>query len=232
MSDKIHPSSLGEWAGCPKKAYGALSGRGGDARPSIASWIGSSVHAHIACAAPPPVPGGYSFFDSITPNLNVAHHQVVAIGRKVSAHLDDNGYAVEASELAVESAIVSGTLDLLLKQDVDPFLTICDVKTGQRVPPGVWLQLGSYARAYNERHGPTVERLKVLHAPRTPLSREQPLTIYTRPARGCGDAADNLVRQVSTWLDESTCDTVPATPGDACRTCHIEDCAVRAGDPV
>ena len=232
MSDKIHPSSLGDWAGCPKKAYGALSGRGGDARPSIAAWIGSSVHAYLSGSSALPVPGGYSFFDSITPNLGVAHHQVAGIYLAVRNYLDQHGYETDATELPVESEYVAGTLDLLLKMDVDPYMTICDVKTGQRVPPGVWHQLGSYASAYNERNGPPVETLMVLHAPRTPLSREQPLTIYTRPARGCGDAADNLVRQVSTWLDESTCDTVPATPGDACRTCHIEDCAVRAGDPL
>ena len=142
--------------------------------------------------------------------------------------MDENGYEIEAVELPVEGTLVAGTLDLLLRKDVTHQILITDIKTGQQVPPGVWLQLGSYARAYNERHGPPVDSLMVLHAPRTPLSREQPMDVYTRPAVGCNDAAWNLVRQVDTWLQTATCDTVPAMPGDACRTCHVEDCAVRA----
>ena len=229
MNDLIHPSSLGKWATCPKKAYAALSGADEAAVPSVADWIGSCAHARIAGRVAPDLPSGYTFWDSITPNIHSARYQIVNISDVVKAYLKENGYEVYAVELAVENDWVEGTLDLLVKKDVSDTLAIVDVKTGQRVPLGVWHQLGAYAGAYNQCSEFNVEELLVLHVPRTSLREEQQIASYTRRAKGCAEAAMVLVRQVDDWANTCTLDTMPAMPGFGCASCKLE-CSVRAWD--
>ena len=217
MNGRIRPSSLGKWATCPKKAYAALSGADEAAVPSVAEWIGSCAHARIADRVEPDLPRGYTFWDSITPNLSVAQHQIATIAGTVYEYLTRNGYTVYGSELSVESDWVEGTLDLLVKKDVSDTLAIVDVKTGQRVPLGVWHQLGAYVDAYNKYRELHVEEILVLHVPRTSLSEDQKVNDYIRPAKGCAEAAMVLVRQVDDWANVCTLDTIPAMPGSAVR---------------
>ena len=228
MTDRIHPSALGKWATCPKHAYAALSGGGPEPVPAVAEWIGSCAHARIAGSVAPDIPGGYTFWDSITPNIYAATQQIINISDAVTAYLANNGYRVYESEFAVENDWVEGTIDLLVKKDVENQLAIADVKTGQRVPLGVWHQLGAYAETYNMDHsGPYVEGLFVLHAPRTRLNEEQPLKAYHRQAKGCAEAAMVLVKEVDDWMNTRTLDSMPAMPGIGCASCSL-DCAVRA----
>ena len=228
MSDRIHPSALGQWATCPKQAYAAMSGRDSAPVPSVAEWVGAYAHAMIAGRLQPDLPRGYTFWDSITPNIQVAGHQINGIAAIVEGWLLEHGYEVHGSELAVESDWVEGTLDLLVKKDVGDTLTIVDVKTGQRVPLGVWHQLGAYADAYNLGHSqPHVSELVVIHAPRTSPREAQPLKAFIRDAYRCAVEARILVLEVDDWMHTRTLDTMPAMPGLGCASCKL-DCAVRA----
>ena len=228
MTNRIHPSALGQWATCPKQAYAAMSGRDVAPVPSVAEWVGACAHARIAGRQEPDLQRGYTFWDSLTPNIHVALYQIQEIAGRVMGFLAEHGYELHGAEIDVESDWVKGTLDLLVKKDVEDTLTIVDVKTGQRVPLGVWHQLGAYADAYNLGHSqPHVSGLVAIHVPRTSPREAQPLTAFSREAYPCVVEARILVLEVDDWIHTRTLDTMPAMPGLGCASCKL-DCAVRA----
>ena len=188
-SNLTRPSNLGEWATCSKKMRHLASnpgpGRGGS---HIAGWIGSDVHNRLSES--PLVlerPPAMSLYDKITPNLNTARIQSSRIVGKFRQAMETMGLTPVMWEKPVEDEDGnSGTLDVVLRKDHPSQFIVADVKTGRRVPAGVWLQLGAYYKmamhSLVEEWAPMVE-VAVIHLPRTPLGEEQPLS-YRLSRRG------------------------------------------------
>lgn len=224
----IHPSKLGSWARCPKRAWHDLDHGEGLGAIDIATWVGTAAHAAALGMVPPAEPTGYILYDSTTPSLHVARQQAQWIARSVWAMLTARGLRIVERERAVEDDSISGTLDMLLLRDVGG-REIGDLKTGKAIPTGAWLQLGAYWDAYNaEARRAEVETVSVFHVPRMPLGRDGKVHYEQRPGAACAAAARILVDQVEHWLYTKTLETVPATPGLICHGCPVTDCAVRA----
>ena len=232
--DRLHPSSLGSWAGCPKRTWRELEdGRGRDV-PTIAAWVGSSAHALAAGLPMPPDPVGMALFDSLTPSTKVARLQASQISGVVRHVLEVHGLSVVSAELAVEDGSTSGVLDLLIKYDVPKQpLVILDLKTGQNVPAGAWLQLGSYFDAYNYEHpDEPAGNVAVIHVPRAAPLAINCEAFEIRPGPPCAAASRVLIADIDHWMRHRDRDTVPAYPGFSCHSCPLtsRDCAVRIID--
>ena len=245
MSELTRPSNLGEWATCSKKMRHLASnpgpGRGGS---HIAGWIGSNVHNRLSES--PLVlerPPAMSLYDKITPNLNTARIQSSRIVGKFRQAMETMGLTPVMWEKPVEDEDGnSGTLDVVLRQDTPSQLIVADVKTGRRVPAGVWLQLGAYykmARSY--RQSPEAKwclpmvLVAVIHLPRTPLGEEQPWSIDFRDGAKCAKEAALWFRTVGNLLkDDAEVEEYLASPGIACGTCPmtVTECAVKIERPT
>ena len=236
MSEITRPSNLGEWATCAKKmrhlAANPGPGRGG---PHIAGWIGSDVHNRLSES--PLVlerPPAMSLYDKITPNLNTARIQSSRIVGKFRQAMETMGLTPVMWEKPVEDEDGnSGTLDVVLRKDHPSQLIVADVKTGRRVPAGVWLQLGAYYKmamhSLEEEWAPMV-KVAVIHLPRTPLGEEQPWSIDFRDGEKCAREAELWFRAVGNLLeDDAEVEEYLASPGIACGTCPmtVEECAVK-----
>ena len=253
MSEITRPSNLGEWATCAKKmrhlAANPRAGRGG---PHIAAWVGDAVHYKLSGdhAFPLDEPPPMSLYDRITPNQKTAYVQVDRIITEFYRLMGRNGLEPKAWECGVEDADGhSGTLDVILEKDTTRHRILGDVKTGRRVPSGVWLQLGAYwsmaQHAFiNEpiNLGPfrqntrlhSIPEVAVIHVPRTKLGEDQPGTIEFRDGRKCADEAKLWYRAIGNLLeDDAEVDEYPASPGLACATCpmNVTECAVRIYQP-
>ena len=237
MSEITRPSNLGEWATCAKKmrhlAANPRTGRGG---PHIAGWIGDAVHARLSGtqspeARPPPM----VLYDSITPTRWAADAQVNRIIDRYYELMALHGLTAKAWEVEVEDDDGhSGTLDLILEKDTTKRRVIADVKTGRRVPAGVWLQLGAYFTM--AQFTPTsislrpIREVAVIHLPRTKLDEDQPGTIELRGGSKCAEEANLWYRAIGNLLeDDAEVAAYPASPGLACATCPMttNECAVK-----
>ena len=239
MSEITRPSNLGEWATCAKKmrhlAANPRAGRGG---AHIAGWVGDAVHYQLSgrdslLEPPPPM----ALYDSITPNLITAKAQVNQIINEFYLLMGLHGLSPEVWEYEVEDEDGhSGTLDVILEKDTTQHRIIGDVKTGRRVPAGVWLQLGAY---WNMAHHtpisasiawPPMAEVAVIHLPRTKLGEEQPGTIELRDGSKCAEEANLWYRAIGNLLeDDAEVDAYPASPGLACTRCPmtVNECAVK-----
>ena len=179
----IHPSKLGSWARCPKRAWHDLDHGEGLGAVDIASWVGTAAHAAALDMVPPAEPTGYILFDSTTPNMHVARQQAQKIALSVGLMLAVRGLRIVERERAVEDESIAGTLDMLLSRDVGGGREIADLKTGRAIPTGAWLQLGAYWAGYDAEHPGTVETVAVLHVPRTPLGRDEKVYFEQRAGR-------------------------------------------------
>lgn len=232
MNDPLHPSKLGEWATCPKRAWYGLDRRSVRDAETMATWVGTAAHA-IALEQPmPEAPAGYAAYDSVTPNIETARMQANYIAEHFNAELDARGLGIVESELAVMSSTITGVLDVLLQRDTTRARIIGDLKTGRMLPASVWLQLGAYVKAYREwdPDAEPIESVMLFHVPRMPLHERSLVLVEERPAAACALAAERLIGEISRWLDAATFDTVPATPGLlACAGCPIsvDACAVK-----
>ena len=232
MSDLIHPSKLGEWATCPKRAWDGLERRGGRDAETMATWVGTAAHALAFDRPMPDPPVGYAAYDSVTPNIKTAQIQAHDIALSFLQELEGRGLGVIDSELAITSSTITGVIDVLLERDTTLARSIADLKTGRTLPASVWLQLGAYAKAYREWEpdAAPVESVMLFHIPRVPLHEPSRVLVEERPATACALAAERLIREVRRWLDVATFDTVPATPGlIACAGCpvSVDACAVK-----
>ena len=234
MNDRLHPSSLGSWAGCPKRTWHEIEKGAGRDVQTIAAWVGTAAHALATGSDLPPGPSGMMLFDSFTPSIKVARLQAGAIARVVGEVLAQHGLKAVACELAVEDSETSGVLDFLLEHDVpNRPLVILDMKTGQHVPAGAWLQLGSYFDAYNLEYAyAPAGQVAVIHVP-----RRAPLAIgceafELRDGDACAAAARSLVADVNYWMSTRNRYNVAAHPGMSCHSCPLtsRDCAVRIID--
>ena len=241
MSEITRPSNLGEWATCAKKmrhlAANPRAGRGGS---HIAGWVGDSVHDRLAGTSdpedrPPPM----ALYDSITPDRKTAGIQVERIIVAFYLLMGRYGLTAKAWECQVEDSDGnSGTLDVVLRKDHPLQLVVADVKTGRRVPAGVWLQLGAYYKmamhSLEEEWAPMVE-VAVIHLPRTKLGEEQLGTIEFRDGEKCAAEADLWYRAIGNLLeDDAEVEAYPASPGLACSSCSmtIDECAVKIERPT
>ena len=233
MTDRIiRPSNLGKWSACARKTYAdivaPLTGRG---VPHVHQWVGNAAHAVLA-GSEPPDSDSYMLYDTITPNLDVAKLQVVEIVETTLALIGGMGFEAVGWEVPVAAGDVEGTIDLLLKDEspLVPEFTIGDLKTGQRIPAGTWLQLGQYFEAYDSMpHTNLGARILLLHVPRTPL--DQPMVPYTEFRHGpqCAAVAREWVKTIACWVDTGTLETVLPSPGYECSTCEltVAECPVR-----
>ena len=233
MTDKLHPSTLGSWAACPKRAWHELEHAPGIDVPTIASWVGTAAHELAAGRRLPDIPNVPTLFDSLTPNAGVARRQAKRISGAMKLELETLGLHPIEAELDVQDEHIEGRIDAVFAHDVRRWLAIGDLKTGQRVPFGAWLQLGSYYHAYMAMHWDSldveVDKVLVLHIPRVKACEQQPVTVEMRDGLKCSEAAMNLTHHVSRWLEDETFETVPATPGTVCYGCPLtaDQCAVR-----
>ena len=236
MSEITRPSNLGEWATCAKKmrhlAANPRAGRGG---AHIAGWVGDAVHYFLSGSEeyfnpPPPM----ALYDSITPNLITAKAQVNQIINEFYLLMGQHGLTAKAWECTVEDTDGhSGTLDVILEKDTTQHRIIGDVKTGRRVPAGVWLQLGAYwsmANALNEFLSWPMREVAVIHVPRTKLGEPQSSSIELRDGRKCAQEANLWYRAIGNLLeDDAEVEAYPASPGLACTRCPmtVNECAVK-----
>ena len=238
MSEITRPSNLGEWATCAKKmrhlAANPRAGRGG---PHIAGWVGDAVHYQLSgrdslLEPPPPM----ALFDSITPDRKTAEVQANRIIGRFYELMGLHGLTAKAWEVEIEDDDGhSGTLDVILEKDTTKRRVIADVKTGRRVPAGVWLQLGAYWNmaqytSINEAFSPPMIGVAVIHLPRTRLGEEQPGTIELRDGSKCAQEANLWYRAIGNLLeDDAEVAAYPASPGLACATCPMttNECAVK-----
>ena len=236
MSQLTRPSNLGEWATCSKKMRHLASNPGPGRRGfHIAGWVGTAVH-RILSGSPliPDRPPAMSLYDQITPNLNTARIQSSRIVGKFRQGMETMGLTPVMWEKPVEDEDGnSGTLDAVLRKDHPLQLIVADVKTGRRVPAGVWLQLGAYYKmamhSLVEEWAPMVQ-VAVIHLPRTPLGEEQPWSIDFRDGAKCAKEAALWFRAVGNLLeDDAEVEEYPASPGIACGTCPmtVTECAVK-----
>ena len=133
----------------------------------------------------------------------------------------------------------SGTLDVVLRKDHPSQLIVADVKTGRRVPAGVWLQLGAYysmaTRSLESEWDCPMLEVAVIHLPRTPLGEEQPWSIDFRDGAKCAREAFLWFRAVGNLLeDDAEVEEYLASPGIACATCPmtVTECAVKIERPT
>ena len=238
MSDLLRPSSLGDWATCAKKArYIAANPQKETGGLRIATWVGSAVHAFLA--APDSVlcrPNPGTLYDTTTPSFHVATAQVNSIVTKFHELMEVHGLEVIDREVEVENVYGSGTLDMVLKSDVDKVpLIIADLKTGKRIPSGSWLQLGAYfnmAKAdlsFMDKFGLLLQ-VAVIHIPRTPLHEVQSGSIESRQGAFCGDQSNVVYNSVRELIEQDrSLHVFPASPGGACRSCPMteEECPVK-----
>ena len=240
MSEITRPSNLGEWATCAKKMrFQVANPRAGRGGPHIAGWVGDAVHYYLSGSdlgfdPPPPM----ALFDSITPDRKTAEVQANRIIGRFYELMCLHGLTAKAWEVEVEDDDGhSGTLDLILEKDTTQRQVIGDVKTGRRVPAGVWLQLGAYwnMAKYTEFNirgifqGPMLE-VAVIHLPRTKLGEEQPGTIELRDGSKCAQEANLWYRAIGNLLeDDAEVAAYPASPGLACTRCPmtVNECAVK-----
>ena len=233
MTDRIiQPSNLGKWSACARKTYANIvspvARRGGMSR--VSQWVGDAAHAVLA-GYPIQDADDYMLYDSITPNLDVAKMQVDEIVETTLKLIGGMGFEAVAWEVPVSTGDVEGTLDVLLKDDVllGEFV-IGDLKTGQRVPSGTWLQLGQYFEAYDSMPNTNLGwRILLLHVPRTPAG--EPLVPHTEFRHGsqCAAVASEWVKTIAGWIDRGTLETVLPSPGYECSTCEltVAECPVR-----
>ena len=232
MTDSIiRPSNLGKWSACARKTYANIvAPRIGRGVNHISQWVGKAAHAVLAGDQPPDA-DGYMLYDSITPNLDVAQMQVADIVDTTLKLIGGMGFEAVAWEVPVATDDVEGTLDVLLKDDVllGEFV-IGDLKTGERVPSGTWLQLGQYFEAYYSMPNTNLGwRILLLHVPRTPAG--EPLVPHTEFRHGpqCAAVAREWVKTIAGWVDRGTLETVLPSPGYECSTCEltVAECPVR-----
>ena len=232
MPDRIiRPSNLGKWSACARKTYANIvAPRIGRGVPIVSQWVGKAAHAMLAGEQPPDT-DGYMLYDAITPNLHVAKMQVEHIVSTTRNLIGGIGFEPVAWEVPVATDDVQGTIDVLLKDDLlVPDFHIGDLKTGQRIPAGTWLQLGQYFEAYSSMpHTNLGANILLLHVPRTPL--DQPMVPHTELRHGpqCAAVARDWVETISGWVDTGTLDTVLPSPGYECSTCQltVAECPVR-----
>ena len=234
MPDRIiRPSNLGKWSACARKTYANIvAPRTGRGVTHVNQWVGDAAHRMLSGADWLEFAYGYMLYDSITPNLDVAKMQVehiVSTTRNLIAAL---GFEPVGWEVPVATGDVEGTLDVLLKDEspLVPKLTIGDLKTGQRIPAGTWLQLGQYYDAYDSMPDTNLGGwILLLHVPRTPLN--EPLVPYTEFRQGpqCAAVAREWVKTIAGWVATGTLETVLPSPGHECLSCDltVAECPVR-----
>ena len=239
MSEITRPSNLGEWATCAKKMrHLAANPRADPGGPHIAGWIGDAVHARLSgTQSPEDRPPPMVLYDSITPTRWAADAQVNRIIDRYYELMALHGLTAEAWEYEVEDEDGhSGTLDVILKKDTTKHRIIADVKTGRRVPAGVWLQLGAYWNMAQHTPisasiaWPPMAEVAVIHLPRTKLGEEQLGTIELRDGSKCAEEANLWYRAIGNLLeDDAAVAAYPASPGLACATCPMttNECAVK-----
>ena len=238
MSDhQLHPSSIGQWSICPKRAWYALDNSGGREVPTVAAWVGEVAHAIAVGHETPGVPDYTMLYDSITPDSRTGYRQANTIVLALRQLLDTRGLTIQYGERAVENEAFAGTLDMILRRDVSRNRIVADLKTGQEIPTSVWLQLGAYFEAYTDEmiddpgDEPT-DTVMVIHAPRTSLFKPQTIRFHERDGRSCAKAARVMSSTVTRWLTMHDFDSVPAMPSHMCHSCPLTstECVVRAVD--
>ena len=234
MTDRIiRPSNLGKWSACARKTYAnivAPVARRGVYH--VHQWVGNAAHAVLAGDQPPDT-DGYMLYDTITPDIDVAKMQVDEIVKTTLQLIGGMGFEAVAWEVPVATDDVDGTLDVLLKDEAlipESECVIGDLKTGQRIPAGTWLQLGQYFDAYDSMPDTNLgARILLLHVPRTPL--DEPMVTRTEFRHGpqCAAVAREWVKTIAGWVDTGTLGTVLPSPGYECSNCEltVENCPVR-----
>ena len=232
MPDRIiRPSNLGKWSACARKTYANIvAPRIGSGVNHVSQWVGKAAHAALA-GDQLPDGDGYLLNDAITPNLHVAKMQVEHIVSTTRNLIGGLGFEPVGWEVPVAMDDVYGTIDVLLKDDalLGEFI-IGDLKTGQRIPAGTWLQLGQYFDAYDSMSETNLgARILLLHVPRTPLHEPLvPQTVF-RHGPACAAVAREWVKTIAGWVDTGTLETVLPSPGYECSTCEltVAECPVR-----
>ena len=234
MTDRIiRPSNLGKWSACARKTYANIvapvARRGVN---HVSQWVGDAAHRMLSGEDWLEFAYGYMLYDTITPNLDVAKAQANEIAETTLKLISAMGFEAVAWEVPVtKGEDVEGTIDVLLKDDVllGKFV-VGDLKTGQRIPAGTWLQLGQYFDAYDSMPDTNLgARILLLHVPRTPPG--EPLVPHTEFRHGpqCAAVASEWVKTIAGWVDRGTLETVLPSPGYECSTCEltVAECPVR-----
>ena len=227
----VRPSNLGKWSACARKTYtNIVAPKSSRGIMRVSQWVGDASHAVLAGEAMPDIEA-YMLYDAITPNATTGRVQVEEIVSTTLQTLGGLGLEPVAWEVPVATDDVEGTLDVLLKDEsLVPKFTIGDLKTGQRIPAGTWLQLGQYFDAYASMPDTNLsDWILLLHVPRTPL--DEPMVPHTEFRQGpqCAAVAGEWVKTITGWLETASMDSVLPSPGYECLRCDltVAQCPVR-----
>ena len=234
LTDRIiRPSNLGKWSACARKTYANIVapvvGRG---ISHIRQWVGDSAHAVLAGDQPPDA-DYYMLYDTITPDIYVAKMQVKEIVSTTRKLIGALGFVAARWEVPVATDDVEGTLDVLLRDEAlttKSKFTIGDLKTGQRIPAGTWLQLGQYYEAYDSMPDTNLgDSILLLHVPRTPLNEQLVPHTEFRDGPQCAAVAREWAKTIAGWVDAGSLETMLPSPGYECSTCQltVDECHVK-----
>ncbi len=228
---RVHPSSLGAWCRCERRADFEFSRPRPRGPEHIAGWVGTAVHALMAGQEPPPLPEPATY-DHLTTSPRMARAQARAIAFDLREAVAPLCMTPLACEVAVRSpldgAVLDGRADLALRLPETPErpgrgpLALLDYKTGRRADHAL-VQLGAYALAIERAglfDGDPVESLIVARRPRGP--KGGPAAVEIRPAPPAVADAAARVSRVADVLSRRA-EPLPS-PGPHCQSCPVPAC--------
>ena len=230
----LWPSFLGNWQRYQRRALAECFDTS-QKTLHIATWIGRALHAKLA-RKPLPQKPVYCLYDPITPTHEIALRQLDTMERSFCGFISAIGRYPKDWEVEVGVVEgIKGRIDVVLEDPVLPGLVLADIKTGQRIPSGAWLQLGAYmdirqaeqpSLALVGGEEKVVSKLSVIHLPRTSIFKEQGCEIYDRDPGEVRELALAAISSAMAYLKGK----LPATvnPGIHCQSCALnETCAAR-----
>ena len=216
MSNTIRVSDVEAWTQCEMMA---LRTPPTQPRLAVAAFVGTLAHWMLVPDHDPmPVPAVLSY-DAITPDRNHAEIQAKSIARAARERLAADGWTVIAAEEAVSDHRTAGSFDLFCWRSATKERAIIDLKTGQRVGAGAWLQVGGYL----ELQARGCDFGGVLHSQRCRIDREPRTTLDLRPATLLRHAWRQRRDRITEVIEGAA--PLP-TPGDHCGRCRVPNCPV------
>lgn len=219
-AEALRVSDVEAWTQCELMALRSPPTEG---RLAVAAYVGTLAHAILASNAEHSgewwTAAARYRFDQTTQSIHQAHTQARAIAREAAETLADNGWQIIDAERRMSDWAVTGAYDLLCWHSDRQERAVVDLKTGQRLPCAVWLQVGGYLTLLDA----DAAFGGVLHVPRVRVNREPRAMFQLRAAAPLRDAWRRRLQRITEVIDGAP--PLP-TPGGHCDHCTLSDCPV------
>ena len=224
---KLRCSNAKNWLTCSRMAEHAQINPPSQRIQHIGPFTGSHVHAAVTGQERPVA--DFIEFDEVTRSLPEMYRQVKAMHFRVKNILEDKDWLIVEKEVSLtaevtvgdEKILLSGTRDLVVQNQETGQRILLDLKTGKRYPQQVFLQLCLYAYLA-QRKLENIDCVGYLW-----VCRKFPHDIICdlRDATALASEAEDVLRRIAAVRQMGS----TATPGQHCRRCPVENCAVRDG---